>query len=187
MCDALGTIIVDHLSKGELSGNPVRIVSERLNLALTLFYPFFASTGGGRAARTSGAPPRERINSQQLINESTPPSNPFSVEKLSFGKFARTHRKLSKSSSLPARSFREDKKKIIVNTYKQPEIARLSQRRSVDDKKNQFGKLFLSSLITNPSKNNYFNLLFLYFNDRREFMQFDYKVKVSLILLFRVE
>lgn len=26
MCDALGTIIVDHLSKGELRGAPVRIV-----------------------------------------------------------------------------------------------------------------------------------------------------------------
>lgn len=27
MCDALGTIIVDHLSKGELSGIPVQMVN----------------------------------------------------------------------------------------------------------------------------------------------------------------
>lgn len=129
---------------------------------MTNFHLFLTSTGGGRAARTSRAPPRERLNSLQLINESTPPSNPFSVEKQSFEKFARTHRKLSKSSSLPARSFREDKKKIfIVNTYKQPGMARLSRRCSVD-KKNQFGKLFLSSLITNPSKNNYLIFFFIF-------------------------
>lgn len=31
MCDALGTIIVDHLSKGELGANPMRIVRNPKN------------------------------------------------------------------------------------------------------------------------------------------------------------
>lgn len=42
MCDALGTIIVDHLSKGELGGNPVRIVRKRSKYPSTLIYLFYS-------------------------------------------------------------------------------------------------------------------------------------------------
>lgn len=43
MCDALGTIIVDHLSKGELSSSPIRVsvfITINNNLIVSLKYLF---------------------------------------------------------------------------------------------------------------------------------------------------
>lgn len=107
MCDALGTIIVDHLSKGELAaGNQVRLVrklsifsikSSKLN-----FHPFFWLLGRRRTARTIRASSGERIN--RLINETInqqPPSNPF-IRKSQSSTFINARVSFRKASSSPS-------------------------------------------------------------------------------------
>lgn len=63
MCDALGTIIVDHLSKGELSSKPERIVMEQSFRFSSILIFLFLSLLGGRWAPWAfrASPSRERI------------------------------------------------------------------------------------------------------------------------------